>query len=143
MTRRALFLMTALAPLRLGADQAQASVRGQLRQGDDAKPGITTREGKSVDLLGDTSTVGVLKDPRLKGMDFEALGHYTGPTVFQVDPIYKKALFVWRGGKRLMVTYWCPICSIRAWTPGPCQCCQRPMNLDLRDPSLEETAPTN
>lgn len=143
MTRRALLFTTAILPLGLRAESGSVPVRGQLRQGDGTRPGILTRGGKSVDLLGDKSTVGVLTDPRLKTADFEAMGHYVDPGQFQVDPIYKKALFVWQGGKRLIVSYWCPICSIRAWTPGPCQCCQRPMNLDLRDPALEDTDPTN
>jgi len=37
-------------------------------------------------------------------------------------------------GKLKLVTYWCDICAIRAYTPGPCVCCQRETTLDLRDP---------
>jgi hypothetical protein len=33
-----------------------------------------------------------------------------------------------------MITYWCDVCSIRAYTPGPCVCCQQETTLDLRDP---------
>lgn len=143
MTRRGLILATTLLPFRMLAAEERTSLRGRLRQADGAKPGIITREGKAIDVSGDSATVGVLLDRRLKDADFEALGHFTGPAQFEADPIYKKALFAWSGGKRLMVTYWCEICSIRAWTPGNCQCCQRPMKLDLRDPALEDTDPTN
>ncbi len=143
MTRRILLFSAAVLPFRLMADEQRVSVRGRLRQGDGVKPGLTTKDGKTIDLAGDSATLGVLRDTRLKDADFEAMGHFTGPAEFQIDPIYKKALFAWRDGKRLMVTYWCEICSIRAWTPGPCQCCQRPMKLDLRDPALEDTDPTN
>ncbi|MGC4050255.1 MAG: hypothetical protein QM757_12820 [Paludibaculum sp.] len=143
MTRRGWLLATPFLAFRLKAAEERTSLRGRLRQGEDVKPGITTRDGKSVDIQGDSATVGVLRDQRLKDADFEVLGHYTGAGQFEADPIYKKALFAWRGNKRLMVTYWCEICSIRAWTPGNCQCCQRPMKLDLRDPALEDTDPTN
>ncbi|MBN9660652.1 MAG: hypothetical protein J0H49_20850 [Acidobacteria bacterium] len=143
MTRRGLLLATTLLPFRMMAAEQSIPLRGRLRQGEDSKPGIITREGKSIDVSGDAATLGVLRDQRLKDADFEAMGHFTGPAQFEADPIYKKALFAWSGGKRLMVTYWCEICSIRAWTPGNCQCCQRPMKLDLRDPALEDTDPTN
>jgi hypothetical protein len=53
--------------------------------------------------------------------------------VFVVDPIHKKAMFVVRGGKRLFVTYWCDICSIRTYTPGKCWCCQEETELDIRE----------
>lgn len=143
MTRRGLLLSTTIFPFWLRADETRQSVRGRLRQGGGQAPGIITREGKPIDLSGDPPTLGVLRDDRLKDADFEAMGHFAGPGQFEIDPIHKKALFVWRDGKRLLVTYWCEICSIRAWTPGNCQCCQRPMKLDLRDPALEDTNPTN
>lgn len=114
------------------------SVRGRLRQDPSRKPAILTREGRVVELEADEASEAVLRDVRLKEEEFEVLGRFRTPQLFVVDPIHEKALFVWRGGKRLVVTYWCDVCSIRAWHPGRCQCCQEEMRVDLRDPSLGE-----
>lgn len=51
---------------------------------------------------------------------------------FQVDPSYTHAVHVLKDGKKFMVTYWCDVCSIRQYEPGPCWCCQRETHLDLR-----------
>jgi hypothetical protein len=37
-----------------------------------------------------------------------------------------------------LVSYWCDICTIRSYTPGPCVCCQKDTTLDLIDPDHEE-----
>jgi hypothetical protein len=42
-------------------------------------------------------------------------------------------MFVHQGGKRLFVTYWCDVCSIRTYTPGLCLCCRKETDLDLRE----------
>ena len=91
-----------------------------------------------VELEADGPSTAVLRDARLKEEDFEVVGRFRTPSLLVVDPIHERALFVWRGGKRLVVTYWCDVCSIRAWSPGRCQCCQEEMRVDLRDPSLGE-----
>ncbi|MGQ9918928.1 MAG: hypothetical protein ACUVS7_16090, partial [Bryobacteraceae bacterium] len=114
------------------------SVRGRLERGGSCRPAIRTEDGRVVALEADEASEAVLRDPRLKDEEFEVLGRYRTPDLFLVDPIHEKALFVMRGGKRLAVTYWCDVCSIRAWRPGRCQCCQEEMRVDLRDPSLGE-----
>ncbi len=117
---------------------AKESLRGRVRQDAARKPAILTRDGRLVELEADEASEAVLRDARLKDEEFEVLGRYRAPALFVVDPIHEKALFVWRGRKRLVVTYWCDVCSIRAWRPGRCQCCQEEMRVDLRDPSLGE-----
>ncbi|GIU74983.1 MAG: hypothetical protein KatS3mg004_2070 [Bryobacteraceae bacterium] len=134
-SRRVLLLLPAALVARAAADRKD-SIRGRLRQDEHLPPAIITREGRTVVLEGDAPSEAVLRDPRLAKEDFEAVGHYRAPDVFVVDPIHERALFVWRNGKRLVVTYWCDVCSIRAWSPGKCQCCQQEMRLDLRDPAL-------
>jgi hypothetical protein len=124
-TRRtilALFLVRAV----LGAAE---SVRGTLTQ----SAVLTTPDGKTILLDGDDSTRAVLNDERLRGMDFEALGHFTAANRFLIDPIHERAMFVHKDGKRLFITYWCDVCYIRTWTPGNCRCCQKYTNLDLRE----------
>ncbi|MBI5086015.1 MAG: hypothetical protein HZB13_15630 [Acidobacteria bacterium] len=135
MTRRLLLSFVPLLPV---LRAAQDRVRGRLRQDASLPPAIILRDGNVVLLEGDGATAGVLRDTRLKDDDFEALGRFASPGRFVADPIHLRALFVHRGGRRLVVTYWCDVCAIRAWTPGPCQCCQDEMALDPRDPALPD-----
>jgi hypothetical protein len=109
-----------------------AAIRGKLTQRD-GKPAIELSDHRPIAVDGDESTRGVLKDTRLAGADLEAVGHFAGPNLFVVDPIYTKALHVYRNGKRFSISYWCATCSIRTYTPGTCVCCQAETDLDLQD----------
>jgi hypothetical protein len=124
------------------AADGSISLRGTLRQ-PKSQPPFLSVGGKPVQLSGDEETLAVLNDARLNGSDFEALGHFSAPGMFAVDPIYNRALFVWRAGKRLLITYWCEVCAIRVSSPGKCRCCQQEMALDPRDPALKDTDPSN
>lgn len=137
MISRRHWILLPAAALLLRAEERR-SVRGRLRQDGAQPPAILTKEGRVVELEADAPSTAVLRDARLKDEDFEAVGRFRAPSRFVVDPIHERALFVWRNGKRLVVTYWCDVCSIRAWSPGRCQCCQEEMRVDLRDPALGE-----
>lgn len=113
-------------------DSPSASVRGKLVQPENQTPALETADHKLVTLEGDGSTEHVLHDKRLAGVDLEAKGHFAAAGRFQVDPFYTGALHVFKDGKRLKITYWCDVCSIRQYEPGPCWCCQRETTLDLR-----------
>lgn len=93
--------------------------------------------GRSIALEGEDESQKVLHDPRIGGMDLEALGHFTSANQFTLGPFYDKNMFVKKGGRRLRITYWCDVCAIRTYTPGPCVCCQKWTDLDLRDPNQE------
>jgi hypothetical protein len=110
------------------AGSPEESLRGTLIQ-----TVLTTADGRTILLDGDESTRSVLNDERLRGMDFEALGHFTAANRFLIDPIYKRAMFVHKDGKRLFITYWCNVCYIRTYTPGNCRCCQKYTDLDLTE----------
>jgi hypothetical protein len=84
-------------------------------------------------LDGDAPTRKVLHDPRVNGFEVSARGHFTAPGKFLIDPQHTRALVVLDGGKPKMITYWCDVCYIRAYAPGPCVCCQKDTDLDLRD----------
>lgn len=116
---------------------AWGSVRGFLGEGY-----VVTAEGRRVELKGDAECEAVTKDERLRGEDFEALGQMGEAGRFEMAPVNERGLFVWKKGKKRLVTYWCEICAIRAWAPGPCQCCQQETKLDLRDPGLKDSDPT-
>lgn len=116
----------------IASDAPAVSLRGTLDTGK--QPTIETADHHRVALSGDESTMLVLHDSRLKGTDFEVLGHYTDPAHFAVDPIHTTSLFVHKDGKRLAVTYFCHTCNIRSYTPGKCVCCQQETDVDLVDP---------
>lgn len=84
-------------------------------------------------LEGDGPTLGVVRDPRLAGRDFEAVGRREGADRFVIGPIHTKSMFIHRDGKKLYITYWCELCAIRTYTPGVCACCQEETALDLRE----------
>jgi hypothetical protein len=123
-TRRLFF--AALVPALQAASVPGLSIRGKLVPG-----GLELPNHKLIALNGDDATMGVLHDKRLAGSDLEAIGHFVSPDHFEVDPIHLKALFVHKDGKKFQITYWCDVCYIRTYTPGPCWCCQKYTDLDL------------
>ena len=128
--------LLALAAAALGAESKLPSqtVKGKLtvRAGQPAI--LETSDHKRITLDGDETTSKVLADTRLNGFEIQARGHFTAPDRFLIDPSHEKSMLVRKDGKLKMVTYWCDVCSIRAYTPGPCVCCQQETTLDLRDP---------
>ncbi|MBX9601485.1 MAG: hypothetical protein K2X35_10785 [Bryobacteraceae bacterium] len=129
MDRRTL-LSTLLAFRVLAASELQ-TLRGRKRAGAKLElPG-----GVVITLAGDDETMLVLGDARLDGLDFEVAGRRSAPGVFQVEPIHIPALFLYRDGKRLRVSYWCDVCYIRTWAPGLCWCCRKETLLDPREES--------
>lgn len=137
MTRRVFILANVVVCL-ANAESARASVRGRLTAGGR----LTLDDGKTILLQGDDATLDVLADVRVQREVIEARGRFVDASRFEIDPIYKKALFVLRGDRLLVITYWCEVCAIRTYSPGNCQCCQDPTELDPRDPALESGAPS-
>lgn len=116
------------------AQSPGAMLRGKLVQGEDKHPAIEAAVGKLVALAGEPETMAVLNDARMAGADLELLGHFKSPGVFVVGPFYSsKSMFVHKDGKRYTISYWCPVCSIRTYTPGKCMCCQEQTHLDLEE----------
>jgi hypothetical protein len=138
MRSAALLLPCCLAAACLAQPPKPATIRGTLLQRPGKPPAIETADHHIISLDGDQPTQGVLNDQRLAGFDLEAKGHFTSPDQFQVDPIHTKAMFVHKDGHVKVITYWCDVCSIRTYTPGPCWCCQKETLLDLRDPDQDQ-----
>ncbi|HUA58329.1 MAG TPA: hypothetical protein VML19_06220 [Verrucomicrobiae bacterium] len=119
------------------APPSAATVSGKLIVHEGQAAELQTGDGKTVQLDGDEPTRKVLGDSRLNGFQVEAHGHFTDSGHFLIDPIHTHSFLVRKDGKLKLVTYWCDVCSIRAYTPGPCVCCQRETTLDLRDPDQQ------
>jgi hypothetical protein len=132
MERRRFFLLFAALPGLLRAQQR--ALRGKLTKGPADIPALQGGDGALTILDGDADTVGVLKDGRLAGTDFEVLGQQSEPGKFKIAPIHTRALFAYKNGRRWMVTYWCEVCAIRTYTPGICWCCREETALDLIEP---------
>jgi len=98
---------------------------------------IETPDHQTVKLEGDDTTTKLLGDSRLSGFEVEARGHFIAPGRFRIDPSHTHSLMVRQDGRLKLITYWCDVCSIRAYTPGPCVCCQKETTLDLRDPDQQ------
>lgn len=111
-----------------------AELRGKLVQRAGQAPAIETADHRLIAAEGEPETLAVLNDKRLGGSDTELLGRYAGPDRFVVGPFYtSQSIVVHKDGKRFAVSYWCPVCSIRAYTPGKCVCCQQETQLDLEE----------
>jgi len=113
-------------------------VRGKLIVQEGKPTELQTSDGRRLRLDGDNPTRKVLGDSRLNGFEVQARGHLSSTGEFTIDPIHTHGFMVNRDGHLKMVTYWCEVCSIRAYTPGPCVCCQQETTLDLRDPDQDE-----
>jgi len=135
--RRLIVLLPAVAAV-LQADES--IVRGKLTKAPTGDPALQTKDGKFVLLGGDADTIGVLKDARLANADFEVVGQPSAAGRFTINPIHKRALFTYKGDRRLMVTYWCDVCAIRTYTPGICWCCREETALDLIEPDKVDKA---
>ncbi|MCX6604370.1 MAG: hypothetical protein NTV52_12340 [Acidobacteria bacterium] len=110
------------------AREAEKTLRGKLLKGD-----LLETSSGPVKLTGDEPTLGVIRDPRVIGLELEVVGEARGAGALEIGPIHKRALYAIKSGQRLFVTYWCDICSIRTYTPGQCWCCQEQTELDLRE----------
>lgn len=125
-----------LAPLAARLRAAERTLRGRFVTGGT----LVTPDDRKVRLGGDESALKVYQDERLEGVDFEVVGELKDG-VFVADPIHLRPLWAYRDGERRMVTYWCWVCFIRTWAPGPCWCCQAEFDLDFKDPSAKDPTP--
>jgi hypothetical protein len=137
MVTRAVFLKMSIAAAAAFAGAPSSNLRGKLIQRDGQAPVIETADHKMISLKGDDPTQAILKDKRLAGLDFEIKGRFLAPDQFEVATIENRALIVHKDDKLFRVTYYCDVCSIRTYSPGPCPCCQAETRLDLIDPSQD------
>ena len=132
-----------VAALALGALWAADSpshevLRGKLLVRSGKPAAVETTDHKVVELDGDESTTKVLADKRLNGYQVEARGHFNAPGRFAIDPFHTHGLVAAEKGKVKVIAYYCDVCNIRAYTPGPCACCQKETTLELQDPNQEQ-----
>ena len=108
------------------------TISGVLILPSPTKPALQSTD-RTLPLHGDESTMGVFLDKRVHGLTFQLTGLLEPSGTFEVGPIHTKSMVVLKDARKLFVTYWCDICSIRTYTPGICWCCQEETELDLRE----------
>ena len=135
-SRRAVLSALALGALAAAPKSDETvTIRGKLKQRGAAAPAIETDDHKVITLDGDEAAMKTLRDARINGFELEAKGHFTSADHFRIDPNHARSVLVRKDGKLKMITYWCDVCSIRSYEPGPCWCCQAETVLQLRDPN--------
>jgi len=127
-----------LAAAFLGAAAETQTLDGNLVIAEGQAPLLEMAGHKLIHLDGDETTRSVLTDVRLNGFTVQAKGHFTAPDKFLIDPSHTRSMLVRQEGRLKMITYWCEVCHIRAYTPGrACAATAKP-RWNLRDPSQIE-----
>lgn len=130
--RNFLFVASSCLPFCASAAAASQTISGVLILLRPAKPALQSAD-RTLAIHGDESTMGVLLDKRVRGLTFQLTGVLETSGTLEVGPIHTKSMVVLKDVRKLFVTYWCDICSIRTYTPGICWCCQEETELDLRE----------
>jgi hypothetical protein len=128
------FAVLVAAALAATVPPAHETLRGKLDLHEGKPPILYTADHKKVILDGDETTRKVLADSRVNGFTVEVRGHFTSSGTFLIDASHTHPMLVRKDGHLKLITYWCDVCAIRAYTPGPCACCQKETTLDLVDP---------
>ena len=94
---------------------------------------LVTQSGGVHPLIKDVRSRGFFMDKRLRDRDVELHVHnYPGLPFVRVIDAYS-----FKDGKKHKVDYWCTICSIATFQPGPCPCCQD--EIGLRERPVDES----
>lgn len=136
--RFCLCLFAVAAILSAADSPASVLVRGKLIVREGQPTVLETSEHKLVKLEGADTTMKVLADPRVNGFEAQAKGRFAAPDRFVIDAPHTHPLLVRKDGQLKLVSYWCDICTIRSYTPGPCVCCQKDTELSLIDPDHKD-----
>jgi hypothetical protein len=132
--RYCLFAILAGAWMLSAAEPKTEAIQGKFIVHAGAAAAPETAEHRTIELDGDASTQKVFRNDRLKGMTVRAAGRFTAAGKSLLEPQTKHGLVVHHDGTLKAVTYWCKVCGLLTYTPGPCLCCGGDTGLDLYDP---------
>ena len=129
----------ACATLFAAASAERVTVRGaiEIADHDGANEGwpaiyLVADSGERLELISDEpDTLHTWSDPELKDRTWELEGFRLDGDRFEV-----RKMFTIKDGKRYQVTYYCEICHITSYRPGPCMCCQE--KVELREIAVDE-----
>lgn len=93
---------------------------------------LVTDEGEVHPLVKDIRSRGFFMDKRIRGRPMELHVHrYPGLPFVRLIDVYS-----FKDGKKHKLDYWCTVCAISTFQPGPCPCCQD--EIELRERLVEE-----
>ena len=93
---------------------------------------LVTDSGDVYPLIKDVRSRGFFMDKRLRDRPMELVVHkYPGMPFVRLIDVYS-----FKDGKKYKVDYWCTLCAITTFQPGPCPCCQD--EIQLRERAVEE-----
>ena len=93
---------------------------GSLAHQNDA-PILKVKERSYILTSADNSILTTLADVRNRGRQLELHGRWKNPETFVVE-----RFLVRREGKLFKLVYYCDVCNITTYQPGPCDCCREP-----------------
>jgi hypothetical protein len=95
---------------------------------------LVAQSGELYPLVKDVRSRGFFMDKRLRDRPMELHVHkYAGVPFVRLIDVYSL-----KDGKKYKVDYWCTVCSITTYQPGPCPCCQA--EIELRERPVDEVA---
>ena len=96
---------------------------------------LVTEKGEIHPLIKDIRSRGLFLDKRLRDRPMELHVHkYAGLPFVRLIDVYS-----FKDGKKHKLDYWCTICAIATFEPGPCPCCQD--EIELRERPVDEIKP--
>ena len=93
---------------------------------------LVTDSGDVYPLIKDLRSRGFFMDKRQRDRPMELHVHkYPGLPFVRLIDVYSL-----KNGKKYKIDYWCTLCSISTFQPGPCPCCQD--EIELRERPVDE-----
>jgi hypothetical protein len=108
----------------------ETTIRGQVipskpvAQHVDETVKMIGEDGKTYELVVEADNYHTLHDPALADRLWEIVGYPGEAARFDVRHLYTIV-----DGVRRKVQYYCEICHIVSYRPGPCMCCQKEVEL--------------
>lgn len=100
---------------------AQEKVTGVLALQSNA-PVLKVKDKTYHLVTSDDEIQATLADKRISGKTLQVEGKWKTPDTFDVQRFFSV-----HDGKLFKLTYYCDVCNITTYKPGPCMCCQKPV----------------
>lgn len=121
----ALAVLVGVGVARAAQAPALQALEGKLGFQNGTGPVLLEAKGKTISLSARTTYLfHTLADERLRNLNVKLEGAPQSDGSFKVDTILTV-----HDGRLYRVRYYCETCNIEAVEPGPCVCCQQPVEL--------------
>ena len=88
--------------------------------------GLVSADGKRYKFLATDSSTAMFTDPRVRQRELQIAAKLLPGDKLEIVTVQSI-----RGGKLYDIYYFCELCNIRAYAPGPCPCCRA--ELEFRE----------